>query len=292
MVSIENNKIKSLAAPWPMIRTKDLYLNNSGLPGSLAGKESSCNAGDPGLIPGSGRSLGEGIGGIPTPVFLGFPDGSDSKRIHLQCGRPGFDPWVGKISWRRAWQPTPVFLPGESPWTEEAGGLQSMGSQRVGHDWVTKYSTAQFRTHILTVLRKNLNILGMGDIKGTCSLCWKIKLSPEYSHLHFFSQTTGKGYALSYSDLRNVINLHLYFQLTEWKTERTAGCHTNKYLNGQQKIRPLRFSFSIHYPFLSINNKYVVWWVKQHLIPPTDPLSPLFSPLSAPLHRIELDLSS
>ena len=33
--------------------------------------------------------------------------------------------------WRKAWQPTPVFLPGESPWTEEPGGLQSMGSQRV-----------------------------------------------------------------------------------------------------------------------------------------------------------------
>ena len=29
------------------------------------------------------------------------------------------DPWVGKIPWRRAWQPTPVFLSGESPWTEE-----------------------------------------------------------------------------------------------------------------------------------------------------------------------------
>ena len=28
--------------------------------------------------------------------------------------------WVGKIPWRRAWQPTPVFLPRESPWTEEA----------------------------------------------------------------------------------------------------------------------------------------------------------------------------
>ena len=27
----------------------------------------------------------------------------------------GFDPWVGKIPWKRAWQPTPVFLPGESP---------------------------------------------------------------------------------------------------------------------------------------------------------------------------------
>ena len=34
--------------------------------------------------------------------------------VCLQCGRPGFDPWVGKIPWRRKWQPTPVFLPGES----------------------------------------------------------------------------------------------------------------------------------------------------------------------------------
>ena len=34
----------------------------------------------------------------------------------------GFNPWVRKILWRRAWQPTPVFLPGE--WTEEPGGLQ------------------------------------------------------------------------------------------------------------------------------------------------------------------------
>ena len=33
-------------------------------------------------------------------------------------------------------QPTPVFLPGASPWTEEPGGLHSMGSQRVGHNWV------------------------------------------------------------------------------------------------------------------------------------------------------------
>ena len=38
---------------------------------------------------------------------------------------------VGKILWRRAWQPTQVFLPGDPPWTEEPGGLQSVGSQRV-----------------------------------------------------------------------------------------------------------------------------------------------------------------
>ena len=35
------------------------------------------------------------------------------KRIHLQCRRPGFDPWGGKIPWRREWLPTPVFWPGK-----------------------------------------------------------------------------------------------------------------------------------------------------------------------------------
>ena len=38
----------------------------------------------------------------------------DSAQMCLQCGRPRFDPWVGKILWRRKWQPTPVFLPGKS----------------------------------------------------------------------------------------------------------------------------------------------------------------------------------
>ena len=44
------------------------------------------------------------------------------------------------MPWRRTWRPTPVFLTGESPWTEELGGLQSMGSQRVRHDWATKHT--------------------------------------------------------------------------------------------------------------------------------------------------------
>ena len=61
--------------------------------------------------------------------------------------------WVWFLGWkdppRRTWQPTPVFLPGESPWTEEPGGLQSMGSQRVGHNWVTKHRTdIQWRENV------------------------------------------------------------------------------------------------------------------------------------------------
>ena len=46
-----------------------------------------------------------------------------------------FDLWVGKIPWRRARHPIPVFFPGESPWTVELDRLQTIGSQRVGHSW-------------------------------------------------------------------------------------------------------------------------------------------------------------
>ena len=69
---------------------------------------------------------------------VGFPGGASSKEPACQCRRQrrqGFGPRFGKIPWRREWHPTPVFLPGESPWVEEPGGLQSMGSQRVRHTW-------------------------------------------------------------------------------------------------------------------------------------------------------------
>ena len=49
-----------------------------GFPDGSVGKESACNAGDPGLIPGSGRSPGEGDR-LPTPVFLGFPGDSGGQ---------------------------------------------------------------------------------------------------------------------------------------------------------------------------------------------------------------------
>ena len=65
---------------------------------------------------------------------LDFPGGVSGKELTCQRRRPGFDPRVRKIPWRRKWQPTPVFLPEESPRTEEPGGLQSIALQRVGHD--------------------------------------------------------------------------------------------------------------------------------------------------------------
>ena len=108
------------------------------------GKESTWNAGDLGLILGLGRSPGEGKG---YPLQYSCLDNSMDRgawkatvheavwlrwlRICLPCGRSGFDPWVGKIPWRRAWQPTLVFLFGESPWTEEPGSYGSWGRKEV-----------------------------------------------------------------------------------------------------------------------------------------------------------------
>ena len=45
-------------------------------------------------------------------LFVELPWWLRWSRICLQCRRPGFDPWVRKIPWRRKQQPTPVFLPG------------------------------------------------------------------------------------------------------------------------------------------------------------------------------------
>ena len=52
---------------------------------------------------------------------------------NLQCGRLRFDPWIRKIPWRREWQPTPVFLPGESHEQRNLAGYSPWES-RVGHN--------------------------------------------------------------------------------------------------------------------------------------------------------------
>ena len=57
---------------------------------------------------------------------MGFPGGSDSKESACNAGDLGSIPGLRRTPRRRAWQPTPVFLPGESP--EEPGRVHSMGS--------------------------------------------------------------------------------------------------------------------------------------------------------------------
>ena len=135
-----------------------------GFPGGSDDRESACNAGDLGLTPGLGR-LEKGIwyplqysfldnpldrGAWQATVYgmakswtwlssyhfhvLGFPGGTSGKDLTCQCRRHKrcrFDPWVGKIPWRRAWQPTPGFLPGESHGQRSLAGYSPQGCKEL-----------------------------------------------------------------------------------------------------------------------------------------------------------------
>ena len=70
----------------------------------------------------------------------GFPRGHSDKESVCQCRRRrtrGFDPWVQKIPWRRKWQPTPAFLPGESHGQRSLGGYSPWGLQESDTSKVT-----------------------------------------------------------------------------------------------------------------------------------------------------------
>ena len=78
-----NDRVERTQAEVGQIRVQ---IQSLGFPGGSDGKESTCNAGDPGSIPGSGRSPGEG-NGYPTPVFL--PGESHGQRSLACCNSRG-----------------------------------------------------------------------------------------------------------------------------------------------------------------------------------------------------------
>ena len=78
---------------------------------------------------------------------MGFPGGASGKEPACQCKgwkRCGFDPWVGKIPWRRTWQPTSICLPGESYRQRSLAGYSPWGhreSDRTEATWHTSTHT-------------------------------------------------------------------------------------------------------------------------------------------------------
>ena len=139
-----------------------------GFPDSSVDKESACNAGDPGSIPGLGRSTRKGIG---YPVQYCWA----SLVAQLVKNPPAMqDIWVlslgWKILWRRERLPSPVFSPGEFH------GL-SMESHRVGHVW------ASFHVHI--PLTQFLKMVMLASFKTAVSA-----ISPP-GHWHGCSQDAG-----------------------------------------------------------------------------------------------------
>ena len=59
--------------------------------------------------------------------ILGLPWWLGSKEFTCQCRTQGFNPWIGKIPWRRKWQPTPVFLSGKSHGQRSLAGYSLWG---------------------------------------------------------------------------------------------------------------------------------------------------------------------
>ena len=120
---------------------------NSGFPGGSDSKEFACNAGDLGLISGLGRSHGGGHGNPLQYSCLENPHGQRSlsyKELDMtewlstvqtmqETWVHRFNPWVRKIPWRRKWQPTLVFLPGESQGQKSLVGCRLWGC-KVEHD--------------------------------------------------------------------------------------------------------------------------------------------------------------
>ena len=99
-----------------------------GCPGSSVGKESTCSAGDPGLIPGLGRSTGEGIG-------YPFQYSWASLVAQLVKTPPAMqETWVRSLGWEDPLEKETAIqsstLAWEIPGTEVPGGLQSMGFQK------------------------------------------------------------------------------------------------------------------------------------------------------------------
>ena len=75
------------------------------------------------------------------------------KNSCLQCRRPGFDPWVGKMPCRREWLPTPVFLPGKSHGQRSLVGCNPWRHKELD----TTEGLTHTHTHIETIRKGLLN---------------------------------------------------------------------------------------------------------------------------------------
>ena len=81
----------------------------------------------------------------------GFPGGSAVKNLPVNTGNPGGSGSIplGKIRWRRKWQPTPIFLPGESRGQKSLVGYSLWGRKGVRHHWANKHLYKSFTSSLL-----------------------------------------------------------------------------------------------------------------------------------------------
>ena len=122
-------------------------MTTTGFPDSSVGKESTCNAGDPGWIPGLGRSTGV-RDRLPTPIFLGFPCRSAGKESACNEEDLASIPGLGRCPRERK-----VY-----PLQYSGLDLQSLGLHWVGHNWATFTFTPRLWSKTVESLRPECQI--------------------------------------------------------------------------------------------------------------------------------------
>ena len=125
--------------------------------------------------------------------------------IYLQCRRPGFDLWVGKLLWRRNWKPTPVFLPGElhghrslvghRPWSRKASDM----TEWLTHTHTHKTLLPLLQPHWGALLERGSDQTprhkdDSAPLERGQNICHKIWLSSAW--LHILSATAGAFWVL------------------------------------------------------------------------------------------------
>ena len=90
---------------------------------------------------------------------LGGDSGKEPNCQCKRCRRCWLDSWVGKFLWRRKWQPTPVFLLGESHEQRTLAGYSLWGHKRVRHDWAHACMPTHTNTHMCTHTHREVRFL-------------------------------------------------------------------------------------------------------------------------------------
>ena len=129
---------------------------------------------------------------------------------------------------------TPVFLPGESPGTEVPGGLQSMGLQRVRHNWATKHSIADSFRGTGPECRQYTKVVGVVQNVTvlSCHLWWEKKSYSQISldHFFFFQKST---YHWTQQWARSCANIR-----QEWKCSLPSISYCWQYFSSNISHRP------------------------------------------------------
>ena len=147
---------------------------------------------------------------------MGFPSGTSGKEPACQCRRCkrcGFDPWVGKIPWRRAWQPTPIFLSGESM---DRGAWQAMVHRVAKSQTLLKgLSTNAYQSPSgiqITWARNDLvgkgeNRLQKGSKQTLTTYLHGSYVSKVYSHIFFFQKILSSPLQWGHNNIISILQM-------------------------------------------------------------------------------------